>query len=51
MSWPAVPPTPSGERQPLDAEPNLGGYANNGVHRVRVTVAEPARGVTSVSRA
>ena len=34
----------SGERQPLDAEPNLGGYANNGVHRVRVTVAEPAAG-------
>jgi DMSO/TMAO reductase YedYZ molybdopterin-dependent catalytic subunit len=29
----------SGACQPLHAEPNLGGYANNAVHRLRVTVA------------
>ncbi|MDQ3209835.1 MAG: sulfite oxidase [Actinomycetota bacterium] len=28
----------AGATQPLDPEPNLGGYANNAVHRVRVTV-------------
>jgi DMSO/TMAO reductase YedYZ molybdopterin-dependent catalytic subunit len=27
-----------GATQPLEPEPNLGGYANNAVHRVRVTV-------------
>jgi len=28
----------TGATQPLEPEPNLGGYANNAVHRVRVTV-------------
>jgi sulfane dehydrogenase subunit SoxC len=28
----------TGERQPMHPEPNLGGYANNAVHRVPVTV-------------
>lgn len=28
----------TGETQPLEPEPNLGGYANNAVHRVPVTV-------------
>lgn len=30
----------TGDRQPLEAKFNLGGYANNGVHRVTVTVRE-----------
>ena len=30
----------AGRTQPLDPEPNLGGYANNAVHRVRVTVTD-----------
>jgi DMSO/TMAO reductase YedYZ molybdopterin-dependent catalytic subunit len=29
----------TGDTQPMRAEPNLGGYANNAVHRVTVTVA------------
>jgi len=29
-----------GATQPLEPEPNLGGYANNAVHRVRVTVTD-----------
>jgi sulfane dehydrogenase subunit SoxC len=33
-----------GDRQPLQAEPNLGGYANNSVHRVWVTVEGPRLG-------
>ncbi len=28
----------NGETQPMHPEPNLGGYANNAVHRVPVTV-------------
>ncbi len=28
----------TGATQPLEPEPNLGGYANNAVHRIRVTV-------------
>lgn len=29
----------AGDTQPLEPVPNLGGYANNAVHRIRVTVA------------
>jgi sulfane dehydrogenase subunit SoxC len=34
----------TGEQQPIEAEPNVGGYANNSVHRVRVTVEAPDPG-------
>ncbi|HEY6566653.1 MAG TPA: sulfite oxidase [Actinomycetota bacterium] len=30
----------TGERQPIEATSNIGGYANNSVHRVRVTVED-----------
>jgi DMSO/TMAO reductase YedYZ molybdopterin-dependent catalytic subunit len=32
----------TGATQPLEPEPNLGGYANNAVHRIRVTVNDEA---------
>ncbi|HET9311264.1 MAG TPA: sulfite oxidase [Actinomycetota bacterium] len=36
-----------GVTQPLEAEPNIGGYANNAVHRVRVTVTDRPRRISA----
>lgn len=51
LSWTATPGVyelacratdATGIQQPIEAEPNLGGYANNSVHRVQVSVETPA---------
>jgi DMSO/TMAO reductase YedYZ molybdopterin-dependent catalytic subunit len=48
LSWTATPGVhevacratdATGDRQPIEAEPNMGGYENNSVHRVQVTVS------------